>query len=141
MLKPYPFSKQRIGFSKIYFSFSCYRLDHHIRKVGSSCVFKNNILKFIRPTPNSVFNCENHRRINCKAACDLSHLCEHKFKHSFQDTLSTICSCGFDVESILITFFTVPCTMMKDISWIAGCDWNLLDKSAFIWKLFCWYRY
>ena len=34
-------------------------LDHNIRKVGNFSVFKNSILKFIRPTPNSVFICEN----------------------------------------------------------------------------------
>ena len=34
-----------------------------IWKVGSLSVFKINILKFIRPILNSVFNCENHRKI------------------------------------------------------------------------------
>ena len=29
----------------------------------------------------------------------LSHLCEHKFKHSFQDTLNPICNCGEDNET------------------------------------------
>ena len=29
----------------------------------------------------------------------LSHLREHKFKHSFQDTLNPFCSCGLDVET------------------------------------------
>ena len=29
----------------------------------------------------------------------LSHLCEHKFKHSFQDTLNPICNCGEDIET------------------------------------------
>ena len=30
---------------------------------------------------------------------DLSNLCKHKFKHSFQDTLNPICSCGEDIET------------------------------------------
>ena len=38
-------------------------LDHNIRNVGSFSAFKNNILKFIRATLNSVFNCENNRGI------------------------------------------------------------------------------
>ena len=29
----------------------------------------------------------------------LSHLREHKFKHSFQDTLNPICSCGEYIET------------------------------------------
>ena len=36
-------------------------LDHNTRNVRSSSAFKNNILKFIWPTTNSVFNCKNHR--------------------------------------------------------------------------------
>ena len=30
---------------------------------------------------------------------DLSHLRESRFKHSFQNILNVICSCGFDIES------------------------------------------
>ena len=29
----------------------------------------------------------------------LSHLLEHKFKHSFQDTLNPICNCGEDIQT------------------------------------------
>ena len=29
----------------------------------------------------------------------LSHFREHKFKHSFQDTLNLICNCGEDIET------------------------------------------
>ena len=29
----------------------------------------------------------------------LSHLREHKFKYSFQDTLNLICNCGEDIET------------------------------------------
>ena len=34
-----------------------------------------------------------------KLRVSVSHLQEHKFKPSFQDTLNPIWSCGFDVES------------------------------------------
>ena len=76
-------------------------VDHNIRNVRSFSAFKNNILKFIRPTPKSVFNCENHRGIKhiTRLHVGLSHLHEHKFKHSFQDIVNPIWSCGFDVES------------------------------------------
>ena len=29
----------------------------------------------------------------------MSHLCEHKFKHNFQDCLNPIWNCGLDIES------------------------------------------
>ena len=62
---------------------------------------KTNILKFIRPTPNSVLNCENHSTIKLVTSlCDgRSYLLEHKFKHSFQDTLNPVCSYVIDVKS------------------------------------------
>ena len=34
----------------------------------------------------------------------LSHLREHKFKHSFQDKLNPICNCGNDVECAIHFF-------------------------------------
>ena len=87
-------------------------LDHNIRNVGSFSAFKNNILKFIRPTPNNVFNCENHRGIIARLPVGFSHLREHKFKHSFQNTLNPICSCGFDVEST--SHYFLHCPMYSD---------------------------
>ena len=88
-------------------------LDHHIRKVESLTIFKNNIVKLIKSTPTNVFNFENNRQIKLitRLRVDLSHLREQKFEHSFQDTLKPICSSDFDVES----FSTVPCTLMKSI--------------------------
>ena len=64
-------------------------------------VLKSNILKFIRPSPNSVYNCRNPRGICLitRLRLGLSHLREQKFKHDFQDTLNPLCSCGNDVES------------------------------------------
>ena len=71
-------------------------LDPHLRKSESFSVFKSNILKFIRPTPNSVYNCHNPREIylSIRLRFGLSHLREHRFKLGFQDTLNPLCSCG-----------------------------------------------
>ena len=43
---------------------------------------KKKLLKFIRPSPNSVFNYHNYKRIKylTRLRLALSHLCEHKFK-------------------------------------------------------------
>ena len=63
--------------------------------------FKNSILKFIRPSPSNVFNCNNHKgiRLITRLRVGMSHLREHKFKHNFQDYLNPICRCGLDIES------------------------------------------
>ena len=73
-----------------------------------------NVLKFVRPTPNSVLKCEDHRGIKLitRLRVGLSHLCEHKLKHSFQDTLNPICSCGFVDKST--THYVLHCLMHSD---------------------------
>ena len=75
-------------------------LDPHLRKSENFSVFKSNILKFIRPSPNYVYNCHNPRGICLitRLRLGLSHLREHKFKHGFQDKLNPLCSRGNDVD-------------------------------------------
>ena len=55
------------------------------QKIQSISIFKINILKFIRPTPNSVYYCHNPKgiRLLARLHLGLSHLRKHKFKHSF----------------------------------------------------------
>ena len=67
-----------------------------IKNSESIETFKKRILSFIRPSPNSTFNCHNPRRIKLLSwlRLGLSHLREHKFKHSFRDSLNPFCSCG-----------------------------------------------
>ena len=60
-------------------------LGPHLRKSEKFSFFKSNILNFIRPSPNSVYNCHNHRE---RLRLGLSHLREHKFKYGSQDTLN-----------------------------------------------------
>ena len=78
------------------------KLDLNIRNSESLNVFKNSLLKFIRPSGNSVFNCHNPRGVKLltRLRLGLSHLREHKFKHGFQDSLNPICSCGNDIETL-----------------------------------------
>ena len=68
------------------------------RSVKNSESIKNflkRILSFIRPSPNSTFNCHNPKGIELlsRLRLGLSHLREHKFKHSFQDSLNPFCNC------------------------------------------------
>ena len=66
----------------------------------SFAVFKN-IQKLIRALPSNVFNCDNHKGIKLitRLHVDISHLHEHKFKHSFQDCLNPIYSGDLDIKS------------------------------------------
>ena len=52
---------------------------------GSFLIFKKNILPFLRPAANSVYNCHNPKGIKLITGLrlGLSHLKEHKFKCNF----------------------------------------------------------
>ena len=107
-------------------------LDHNIQNAGSFSAFKSNILKFVRPTPNNVFNCENQRAVTLitRLRIDLSQLHEQKFKHSFPDVLNPICSCSFDAEST--SHYILHCLMYNDkrhtlLSTIKNIDCRLAD--------------
>ena len=77
------------------------KLDLNIRNSESLNIFKKSLLKFIRPSESSVFNCYNPREVELltKLTLDLSYLHEQKFRHGFQDSLNPICSCGNDIRA------------------------------------------
>ena len=104
------------------------KLDHN--------VFKSNILKFIRPSSNSFFDCHNPIGIKyiTRIRLGLSHLREHKFKHSFQDTLNPICNCGNDVESAIHFFLHCPLYSNERrtlLNSLVNIDHTLLDNTDF----------
>ena len=76
-------------------------LDPNLRNSKSISVFKEKICNFIQPSPNSFFDCHNLKGIKLitRLRLGLSHLREHKFKHSFQDTINPLCNCSQDIES------------------------------------------
>ena len=86
------------------------KLDSDIRNSLSYSTFKNNILNFIRPHSNDVFNVSHSKGLIflTRLRVGLSHLREHKFKHSFLDTLNPICICGFDIETLNHFFLHCP---------------------------------
>ena len=110
------------------------KLDSRLRKVKSFTDFKKNILSFIRPKANSVFNCNSSKGLKfvTRLCLGLSHLREHKFKHSFQDSINPLCSCSLDVESTIHYFLHCPLftierhTLLNTISQI---DNKLLDSN------------
>ena len=76
-------------------------VDSDIWSSESLNFLKNKILKFIRPKVNSFFNCLNPKGVKLitRLRLGLGHLRDHNFKHSFQDCLNPICSCGIEVET------------------------------------------
>ena len=59
------------------------------------------LLQFVKPSPKSLSNCHSPKGIKyeIRSRLGLSHLREHKFKHSFQDTLNSFCECGCEIET------------------------------------------
>ena len=72
------------------------KLDWKIKNSERIETFKKRMLSFLRPSPDSTFNCDNPKGIKrlSRLRLGLNHLREHKFKHSFQDSLNPFCSCG-----------------------------------------------
>ena len=90
------------------------------------------MLKFIRPSPNSIFNCHHPKGVKLltRLRLGLSHLRDHKFKHSFQDSLNPICNRGTDVETT--THYLLPYRLFSDerlilINNIRNIDNNILN--------------
>ena len=109
-------------------------LDSNIRNSETLIIFKSKILNFIRPTANSIFGCHNPIGVKLltRLQLGLSHLREHKFKHSFQDTLNPLCSCGKELKT---TFdFLLSCPNYSDerltlLSKITNINPNILENT------------
>ena len=71
------------------------KLDIDMRNFTSITIFKKSLLQFVRPSPKNLFNSHIPK--------GPSHLPEHKFKHSFQDTLNPFCDCGCEIETTALT--------------------------------------
>ena len=75
-----------------------------------------------------------------KIRLSLSHLCEHKFRHNFQDTLNPICSCGDDIETAIHYLLHCPNyldetrTILDNLQSIGENIHGL--RTASIWRFF-----
>ena len=71
-----------------------------IRKSESLNIFKRSILKLTRLSQKRVYiwhNPEGYKPLS-RLRLGISHLHEHNFKHSYQETLKLMCNCGKDIE-------------------------------------------
>ena len=91
-------------------------LDISIRNSSSCHIFKNLILKFIRPEPNRISSAQNLEglKLLTRMRLGLSHLADHKFRHNFQDCLNPICSCGQEIETIIHFLLHVSITVVQE---------------------------
>ena len=90
-------------------------------------VFKGSLLKFIGPSLSNVFDCDNHKgiRLITRLCVGPSHLCEHKFKHIFQDCLNPVCSRGVNTESF--SHFLPHCPIFNDERYTLLSRCNRID--------------
>ena len=93
-----------------------------IRNSESLNSFKSKVLKFIRPSENIIFPCNNPKGIQLltRLRLGLSHLRDHKFKHNFLDNLDPICNCGEDIETSY--HYLLHCSLI-----IQGSDNSILE--------------
>ena len=78
-------------------------------------VFRNHLLKIIRPVSNPVYSIQNciGLKLLTRLRLGLSHLNEHRFNHNFQNCINPLCICSLKVEST--THFFLHCHHRHDI--------------------------
>ena len=112
----------------------CNNLDISICNSSSCHIFKNLILKFIRPEPNRISSTQNFEglKLLTRMRLGLSHLADHKFRHNFQDCLNPICSCGQEIETtshFLLHCLNYRCARKTFFEKINLIDSNILQQS------------
>ena len=77
-------------------------LPSETTKNESFNMFRNTLLKSIRPIPNSIFDACDPLGIQLltRLRVGLSHLREHKFRHGFNDAIDLFCPCNREIESV-----------------------------------------
>ena len=76
------------------------QLAPEIQNSESIAAFKSKLLSFIRPSKISIFNGNDPDGVKYLTRLRLRfiHLSEHKFRHSFLDTLNPLCNCSLEIE-------------------------------------------
>ena len=84
-------------------------LDENIRNSSSVNVFKKELLKVIRPEPNSTYSINDTKglKLLTRLRLGLSDLGDRKLRHNFQDCVSPMYYCGRDIEAT--TYFLLHC--------------------------------
>ena len=106
------------------------KLSLGIANSESYSIFKKYLLKLARIIPNSIFMLPTFMGYQTRLLVGLSHLREHKFRHNFQDTINSLCSCSLEIESTPHFFlrcqnFITPRTNLKNV--FRKFDSNILN--------------
>ena len=113
------------------------KLNNNIWNLEVVSAFEKQILKFFRPSPNSMFNVHNPHgiKLHTRLWVGLSHLCKHKFVNNFQGSLDPFCDCGWHIETIIHFFLhrsnysnkrktlfkkisNIKCSLLNQNNWI-----------------------
>ena len=111
------------------------KLDWKIENSESIETFKIRTLSFIRQSPNGTFNSHSPKEIIrlSRLKLGLSHLREHKFKYSFQDSLNPFYSFGKgEVETS--SHYLLHCSNYSEerltlLNTIKNIDMSILQQS------------
>ena len=98
------YRRRTISYQNYFFPYSVNQwnqLDSNIRNCTSYSVFRNTLLKIIKPLENSIYNIDDPQGLKLLSRLRLgfSHMREHKFRHNFQNTLNPMCSCSLEPEN------------------------------------------
>ena len=88
-------------------------LDSSFCDSSTLSIFKKSLLKFIRPTPASIYGIHNPVGLKylTRLRLSLSHLREHKFRHNFRGTINPLCPCNFEQKTT--SHFLLRCSFFK----------------------------
>ena len=93
--------------------------------------FRKPLSSFIRPTCSTHFSIHHPVGIKLLVRLRLSfnHLREHKFRHSFHDTLNPLCSCSLKSETTL--HYSLCCHNISSTRSVLMNVLNLIDPTIF----------
>ena len=112
------------------------KLNLNIR-TSSFNIFRVNLIKIIRPIPNSIlsiFNPLGHRFIT-RLRLGLSHLNGHRFNHNFNNFTNPLCTCNLDTKSTVHFFlhcsyyYSARISILNDLNSVDRILLNLSDLS------------
>ena len=103
------------------------KLDLKIRN-SSYLVFRNYLIKRIRPLAAPVYNIHNPLglKLLTRLRLGLSHLSNHRFNHNFENCLNPLCTCSLEVEST--THFFLHCHHFNAIRITLNNSLKAIDK-------------
>ena len=112
------------------------KLNFNIR-TSSFNIFRANLIKIIRPIPNSVFGIFNPLglKLITRLRLGLSHLNEHRFNHNFNNCINPLCTCSLDIESTVHFFLhcnyynSARISLLNDLNSVDRTLLNLSDLS------------